>query len=92
MYDAMVNLIQRTDPTVFSALLLVFGFAFGVIIVSSIVYTAATLGKHSRELGFKREMLVRGIPAAEIEQALRGSTSPQNVDSGTRETMPYRGM
>jgi hypothetical protein len=37
------------------------------IIVSSIVSAVAAIGKRSQGLNFKREMLMHGVPAAEIE-------------------------
>ncbi len=54
MYDTLVNLLQRVDPTVFIALVLVFGFAFGTAIVSSIICQIGKYRRREQELDFKR--------------------------------------
>lgn len=88
MYDALVNLLQRVDPTVFIALVLVFGFAFGTAIVSSIVCQIGKYRRREQELDFKREMLIRGVPAEEIERSLATPSTPSS-DAATRETTSY---
>ncbi len=70
MYEAIVNLLQRVDPTVFTVLVLVFGFSFGTAIFSSIVCQIGKYRRREQELEFKREMLLHGVPAEEIERTL----------------------
>jgi hypothetical protein len=70
MNEAVVNLLQRVDPTVFVTLALVFGFAFGTAIISSVICQIGKFRKREQELEFKREMLLHGVPAEEIERTL----------------------
>ena len=97
MYDAAVNLMQRMDPTLFTVLVLVFGFAFGTTIVSSIVCQIGRYRRREQELEFKREMLLRGVPAEEIERTLaapfKESESAKPTYNGNvviHQTQPYQ--
>ena len=96
MYDAVVNLFQRVDPTVFVTLALVFGFAFGTTIISAIVSQIGKYRRLEQELEFKREMLLHGVPAEEIERTLAApikDSKPQtpvyNGNVVIQQTAPY---
>ncbi len=70
MYEAIVNLLQRVDPTVFVIFSLVFGFAFGTTLLTTVVSQIGKFRRRQQELDFKREMLLHGVPAEEIERTL----------------------
>jgi Na+-translocating ferredoxin:NAD+ oxidoreductase RnfG subunit len=97
MYDAIVNLLQRVDPTVFIVLALVFGFAFGTAIITTIITQIGKYRLREQELEFKREMLLNGVPAQEIERALAAQmkepepkTPVYNGSVVIHQTSPYQ--
>jgi hypothetical protein len=93
MYDAIVNLLQRVDPTIF----IVLALAFGMAIVSSIICQIGKFRRREQELAFKREMLLHGVPAEEIERTLAApfkdsneSTPIYNGNVVIHQTEPYK--
>ncbi len=97
MYEAILNLLQRVDPTVFVIFSLVFGFAFGTTLLTTVVSQIGKFRRRQQELDFKREMLLHGVPAEEIERTLaapfKSAEDSRPMCNGNiviRQTQPYQ--
>jgi hypothetical protein len=97
MYDAIVTQLQHVNSTVFIVLTLAFGFGFGTAIVTTIITQIGKYRLREQELEFKREMLLNGVPAEEIERALAAQmkdpeprTPVYNGSVVIHQTSPYQ--
>lgn len=97
MYDAIVTQLQHVNPTVLIVLILAFGFGFVTAIVTTIVTLIGKYRLREQELEFKREMLLHGVPAEEIERTLAApmkdpepTTPVYNGSVVIHQTAPYQ--
>jgi hypothetical protein len=82
MTEAIVNLINRSDPQAVILFTLLFGGGLIVGLVATICGFIHNFRKHESEMNLKHEMIARGMSAEEIERVLAAtSTSAKSKSS-----------
>jgi hypothetical protein len=79
MTEAIINLINRSRPDEFIALVLIFGGSMLVAIIAIVGSFIYHHRKHEAEINLKHEMIARGMSADEIERVLaaRSESNPK---------------
>jgi hypothetical protein len=75
MTEALINLINRSKPDEFIALVLIFGGSMVVAIIAIIASFVYHFRKREAEINLKHEMIARGMSADEIERVLSATSS-----------------
>ena len=70
MAEAIINLINRSRPDEFIALVLIFGGSMLVAIIAIVGGFIYHHRKREAEINLKHEMIARGMSADEIERVL----------------------
>jgi hypothetical protein len=78
MTQAIIDLINRSKPDEFIALLLIFGGGLVVALVAIIGSFVYHFRKREAEMNLKREMIARGMSADEIERILAAKSTPDD--------------
>ena len=78
MTEAIINLINRSKPDDFLALVLIFGGSAVVGLVAIILTFIYKSRKREAEINLKHEMIARGMSAEEIEKVLTATSTHQS--------------
>ena len=76
MTDALVEMIRRTDPAAFMALLIPICAVAGTMIVCIVALVLHYL-RSARDTSLKHEMIAQGMSADEIERVLAAKSGPK---------------
>jgi Na+-transporting methylmalonyl-CoA/oxaloacetate decarboxylase gamma subunit len=75
MTEAIINLINRSKPDEFIALVLIFGGSMLVAIIAIVGSFIYHFRKREAEINLKHEMIARGMSADEIERVLAAKSA-----------------